>query len=71
MNNLVIVIGIQVFLLAVFVGLISYICRLVQEKKETKSTKKTCILIWFLSAIAWFIMAQIVWIISASQFKLG
>jgi hypothetical protein len=49
--------------------MIGYICKLVKEKDPEKSVKKTCILVWFLSAIAWFIIAQIVWIITSIQFS--
>lgn len=60
--------GIQAFLLTLFIFMISYFCRLLKKKEPEKPTKKTCILVWFLSAIAWFIIAQIVWIITYSQF---
>lgn len=63
------IIAIQVFLLALFIIMISLLCRRVKEKEDQKSVKKTCILIWFMSAIAWFVMAQIVWILTYSQFS--
>jgi hypothetical protein len=61
--------GIQFFLFITFLLMIGYICKLVKEKDPEKSVKKTCILVWFLSAIAWFIIAQIVWIITSIQFS--
>ena len=63
--------GIQFFLLAAFFFMIVYICKLVKKKDPEKSVKKTCVLIWFLSAIAWFIIAQILWIITTIQFSAG
>lgn len=63
------IIAIQVFLLVLFIIMISLLCRRVKEKEDQKSVKKTCILIWFMSAIAWFVMAQIVWILTYSQFS--
>ena len=66
-NNYLFLIGIQVFLLAFFILMVGYFCRLFKKKNEGKSNKKTCVLIWFLSAIAWFIIAQIVWIITSIQ----
>ena len=65
----VLIIGIQLFLLASFIGMITIICKMVRRKEPSKSIKKTCILVWFLSAIAWFIIAQIVWILTFSQFS--
>ena len=64
----VFIIGIQLFLLALFVVMVSFICKMVRKREPVKSVKKTCILVWFLSAIAWFIIAQIVWILIYSQF---
>ncbi len=61
--------GIQLFLLITFLLMIGYICKLVKQKYPEKSVKKTCILVWFLSAIAWFIIAQIVWVITSIQFS--
>lgn len=58
---------IQFFLLVLFLSMVIYVCRLVKKKDPGKSVKKTCILVWFLSAIAWFIIAQIVWIITSIQ----
>lgn len=66
-TNYIFLIGIQVFLLAFFILMVGYFCRALKKKDAEKSTKKTCILIWFLSAIAWFIIAQIVWIITSIQ----
>ena len=68
-NDWIFLVGIQVFLLAVFVFMISFLCKLLKKKDPEKSTKKECILAWFMSAIAWFIIAQIVWIITSSQFS--
>ena len=62
-------VGIQVFLLAVFVFMISFLCKLLKRKNPEKSTKKECILACFMSAIAWLIIAQIVWILTYSQFS--
>jgi hypothetical protein len=70
-TNWYFLIGIQVFLLALFIAIITYICRLVKKKYPEKSNTKTCILIWFISAIAWFIIAQIVWIVTYTQFSGG
>jgi hypothetical protein len=61
--------GIQLFLFITFLLMIGYICKLVKQKDPKKTVKKTCILVWFLSAIAWFIIAQIVWIITSIQFS--
>lgn len=61
--------GIQTLLLTAFLLMIIYICRLVKKKDPGKLVKKTCVLVWFLSAIAWFIIAQIVWIITSIQFS--
>ena len=66
-NQWIFLIGIQVFLLVVFVLFIRYICKQLKLKEPNKSTRKTCILISFLSAIAWFIIAQIVWVITTIQ----
>ena len=63
----VFIIGIQLFLFAVFVVMVSFICKMVRKREPVKSVKKTCILVWFLSGIAWFIIAQIVWILIYSQ----
>ena len=62
------IIGIQVFLLLLFVSMIVFICRKLKAQNPTKSVKKTCVIVWFMSAIAWFIIAQIVWILTYSQF---
>ncbi len=62
-------VGIQVFLLAVFVFMISFLCKLLKRKNPEISTKKECILACFMSAIAWFIIARIVWILTYSQFS--
>lgn len=66
-TNWTVLIIIQVVLLALFIGMITYICKLVRRKEPNKSIKKTCILISFISAIAWFIIGQIVWIITTIQ----
>lgn len=65
----VLIIGIQLFLLASFIVMITIICKVVRRKEPLNSSRKTCILVWFLSAIAWFIIAQIVWILIFSQFS--
>jgi hypothetical protein len=62
------IIGIQFFLFSLFLSMLIIICRRVKQKDPQKSSKKTCILIWFMSGIAWFIIAQIVWILTYSQF---
>jgi len=64
-----IIILIQLFLLSLFVIMVSYFCKLLKKKSEGKSIKKTCILIWVMSGIAWFIIAQIVWVITSSQYS--
>lgn len=63
----VFLVGIQVFLIAAFIFMVGYLCRLLKKKDPDKSTKKECILAWFMSAIAWFIIAQIVWVITYTQ----
>ena len=63
-----IIIFIQIFLLGLFVSMVSYFCKLLRKKSEGRSTKKTCIIIWLLSGVAWFIIAQIVWVITSSQY---
>ena len=63
--------AIQLFLLALYVFMVIYICKILKRKEPGKNLKKTCILIWFISAIAWFIIAQIVWIITYVQFTGG
>ena len=70
-NQWIFLIGIQVFLLVVFVLFIRYICKQLKLKEPNKPTRKTCILISFLSAIAWFIIAQIVWVITTIQMTGG
>lgn len=67
-NDWIFIIGIQLFLLLLFIFMVSYFCRQFKKKESPKPTKKTCILIWFMSAIAWFIIAKIVWILTYSQF---
>lgn len=57
----------QIIIIALFVFLVRYFCKLLKQKEPDKSIKKTCILISFISAIAWFIIAQIVWIVTAIQ----
>lgn len=58
---------IQVFLLIIFSSFIIFLCKQLKIKQPEKPVKKTCILISFLSAIAWFIIAQIVWVITSIQ----
>jgi hypothetical protein len=67
-SDWIFLVGIQVFLLAVFVFMISFLCKLLKRKNPGKSNKKECILVWFMSAIAWFIIVQIVWILTYTQF---
>jgi hydrogenase-4 membrane subunit HyfE len=64
-------VGIQIFLLVVYFLLVNYFCKTLKRQEPQKSTKKTCMLIWFFSAIAWFIIAQIVWVITSIQFSGG
>ena len=70
-NQWIFLIGIQIFLLAVFIFFIRYFCKLLKQKEPEKSTKKTCIIISFLSALGWFIIAQIVWVITTIQITSG
>jgi len=70
-NQWIFLIGIQVFLLAVFALFIRYICKQFKLKQPEKSIKKTCILVIVMSAIAWFIIAQIVWVITTIQMTGG
>ena len=70
-NQWIFLIGIQVFLLVVFILFIRYICKQLKLKEPNKPTRKTCILISFLSAISWFIIAQIVWVITTIQITGG
>jgi hypothetical protein len=67
-SDYVMMVIIQVFLLGLFIFMVSYICKMLKKKEPEKDLKKTCILIWFISAIAWFIIAQIVWILTYVQF---
>ncbi|PID57969.1 MAG: hypothetical protein CR986_08630 [Ignavibacteriae bacterium] len=59
--------GIQVLILAAFVFMLVFFCKKLKAKQPDKNNKKTCIVIWFLSAVAWFLIAQIVWIITSIQ----
>jgi hypothetical protein len=70
-NQWIFLIGIQVVLLVVFIFFIRYFCKQLKLKEQGKSTKKTCILISFISAIGWFIIAQIVWVITTIQMTGG
>ncbi len=70
-NQWIFLIGIQVFLLTVFVLFIRYICKQLKLKQPEKPIKKTCILIGIISAVAWFIIAQIVWVITTIQMTGG
>jgi len=70
-SNLVFIVGIQVFLFALFVIMLTILCKVLKKKEKGKSIKKTCILVWFMSAIAWFVIAQIVWILTSSQLSGG
>lgn len=67
-SDYVFLILIQVFLLLLFALFVNYFCRTLKAKEPEKSTKKACIVIWIISAIAWFIISQIVLIVTASQF---
>lgn len=67
----VMMIVIQLFLLALFALMVSYICKTLKKKEPDKNLKKSCILIWFISAVGWFIIAQIVWILTYVQFTGG
>lgn len=66
-SDMMFLVGIQLFLLFIFVIMLTVLCKVLKKKDPEKSTKKACILIWFMSAIAWFIIAQIVWILTYSQ----
>jgi len=68
-SDFIILGGIQIFLLVLFIFMVSYFCKLLRKKEPGKNIRKTCILVWFLSAIAWFIIAQIVWIITSLQYS--
>ncbi len=70
-SDIIFLVGVQVFLLALFVIMLTLFCKVLKKKEDGKSIKKTCILIWFMSAIAWFIIAQIVWILTNSQVSGG
>ncbi len=63
--------AVQVILAALFVFVVRYFCRLLKEKEPNRSNKKTCIVISILSAIGWFIIAQIVWVITSIQMTSG
>ena len=58
---------IQIFIAALFILVVKYFCKQLKKKEPNKTHKKTCILISFLSAITWFIIAQIVWVITTIQ----
>ncbi|MFZ1292343.1 MAG: hypothetical protein WAR79_19775 [Melioribacteraceae bacterium] len=60
-------VSIQLLIAAFFVFMVRYFCKQLKIKDPEKPVKKTCILISFLSAIAWFIIAQIVWVITSIQ----
>lgn len=66
-SDMMFLVGIQLFLLVFFIIMLTVLCKVLKKKDPEKSTKKACILIWFMSAIAWFIIAQIVWILTYSQ----
>lgn len=70
-TNWFFLVGIQIFLLLLFVAMLLLFCKILKKKDPEKSIKKTCILIWFMSTIGWFIMAQIVWILTYSQFVIN
>ena len=70
-NDYLVLVAIQLVILALFIFTIKYFCSLLKRKEPEKSIKKTCILISFLSAIAWFIIAQIVWVITTLQYSGG
>lgn len=70
-SDIIFLVGVQVFLLALFVIMLIVFCKVLKKKEAGKSIKKTCILIWFMSAIAWFVIAQIVWILTNSQVSGG
>ncbi|MBK7104736.1 MAG: hypothetical protein IPH62_05580 [Ignavibacteriae bacterium] len=66
-SDWIFLISIQLIILTFFVFTIRYFCKQLKIKEPEKPVKKTCILISFLSAIAWFIIAQIVWVITSIQ----
>ncbi len=70
-SDYAILIIVQILFLAMFIYMVSYICRVLKKNEPKKNLKKTCILVWFMSAIAWFIVAQIIWIITYVQLTGG
>ncbi len=70
-NDYLLLVAIQIIIAALFVFMVRYFCKLLKKREHDKPIKKTCILISFLSAVAWFIIAQIVWIITAIQISNG
>lgn len=60
-------VGIQVVLLVAFIFMVSYFCKSLKKKQPEKDHKKTCVILWFISAVAWFLIAQIVWVITSIQ----
>jgi len=70
-SDWIVLVVIQLILLSIVVLMVYKLCQMVKRKEEKSTVKTTCIVISVMTFIAYFVLANMLWVITSIQLSGG